>query len=121
MDDVIQAVQKTFDLSADGLESRSATTARQVAAYLAFEDALIVQSAIAHAFGLRSRGGVSSLVATCRAAIAANSELRESRRPLPQSHAPPPAPAESSARRVHLSIPPSPPRRHAASVKPRSR
>lgn len=79
------------------LQSRSAATARQVAAYLAFEDGLIVQSAIAHALGLRSRGGVSSLVARCRAAIAANSEFRElvaacrsrmRRRPPPPS--PPP-------------------------------
>jgi putative transposase len=95
MEDVLEAVQKTFDLSTEAMPSRSATTARQVAAYLAFEDGLIVQSAIARALGLRSRGGVSSLVSRCRAAISANAEFRDlvtACRSRMHRRAPPPSP-----------------------------
>jgi hypothetical protein len=66
LNDVGEAVRATFDLSSEGLLTRSAVTPRNVAAFLAFEDGLIGQTAIAHALGLRSRGGVSSLIARCR-------------------------------------------------------
>jgi hypothetical protein len=36
MTDIREAVQKAFDLSTEGIQSRSAITTRQVAAYLAF-------------------------------------------------------------------------------------
>ena len=65
MDDVLEAVSATFDIKPEEIRQRSATTARQVAAWLAFEEGLIRQSEIAVALGIR-RSRVSSLVIGCR-------------------------------------------------------
>lgn len=64
LDDVFQAVDTTV---ADANESRGC--ARKVGAFLAAEDALALQSEIATALGIRSRGRVSSLVSACRASL----------------------------------------------------
>lgn len=65
MEDVLEAVNATFDLATGAIQQRSATKARQVAAWLAFEEGLIRQSEIAVALGIR-RGRISSLVSSCR-------------------------------------------------------
>ena len=65
MDDVLEAVSATFDIKPEEIRQRSAGTARQVAAWLAFEEGLIRQSEIAVALGIR-RSRVSSLVIGCR-------------------------------------------------------
>jgi putative transposase len=67
MEDVLEAVSVTFDIKPEEIRQRSATTARQVAAWLAFEEGLIRQSEIAAALGIR-RSRVSSLVSGCRRA-----------------------------------------------------
>ncbi len=67
MDDVLEAVSITFDIKPDDIRQRSATTARQVAAWLAFEEGLIRQLEIGEALGIR-RSRVSSLVSHCRGA-----------------------------------------------------
>lgn len=67
MQDVIEAVAVTFDIKPEEIRQRSATTARQVAAWLAFEEGLVRQSEIAAALGIH-RSRVSSLVAGCRRA-----------------------------------------------------
>lgn len=67
MDDVIEAVAKTFDITADQIRDRSATTAREVAVWLAFQEGLVRQSEIAAALGIH-RSRVSALVGRCRSA-----------------------------------------------------
>jgi predicted XRE-type DNA-binding protein len=67
MEDVLEAVTAAFDIKPEEIRQRSAGTARQVAAWLAFEEGLIRQSEIAAALGIR-RSRVSSLVSGCRRA-----------------------------------------------------
>lgn len=67
MEDVLEAVAVTFDVSPERIRERSSTTAREVAAWLAFEEGLVRQSEIAEALGIR-RSRVAALIGKCRRA-----------------------------------------------------
>jgi putative transposase len=77
--DILTVVARTFDLSVDLLRSGHATTstARGVAAFLAFEDGLYRQTDIADAVGIRGRSTISGVVRRCRDALSTNVNFRQ--------------------------------------------
>jgi hypothetical protein len=77
LEDVVEAVAQTFDVTADQFAERRGGIERQIVAYLAFEDGLIPLRKIARRLGGTSAGGISSLAKRCRLELPDDPELRE--------------------------------------------
>ena len=79
MSDIVAVVAETFDSTVHRVQSptRRASTAKSVAAFLAFEDGLYRQSDIGAALGIRGRSTVSSVVRRCRDALPTNNALHQ--------------------------------------------
>lgn len=79
MIDIVAVVAETVHSTVDQLLSpaRGASTAKSVAAFIAFEDGLYRQSDIGAALGIRGRSTVSSAVRRCRDALGTNSPLHD--------------------------------------------
>ena len=75
LEDVIDAVAKTFDTTAEAMKKRHGTLERRLLAWLAFEDGLIPLRRIAAQLGLTSAGGISKLVSRCREEVGQNPEV----------------------------------------------
>jgi len=101
LEDVVDAVAKTFDTTAELIRQSHGTLERRIVAYLAFEDGLVPLRSIAGKLGLTSAGGISRLVSHCRRELAQSAEVlalaeacrgRMRRRPPPfllPAHTPP--------------------------------
>jgi putative transposase len=77
LDDVIEAVASTFDTTPEMIKSERGTLARRMVAWFAFEEAMVPLRKIAKELGVRSAGGMSSLVARFRAQLANDATVRE--------------------------------------------
>lgn len=94
LNDIVETVAKTFDSTVEQLRSnnRQTSTARCIAAFVAFEDGLYRQSDIATALGIRGRSSVSAMIRRCREALAMNDQLEQlvnaCRRQLPRAPMP---------------------------------
>ncbi|HEY0141181.1 MAG TPA: hypothetical protein VGF48_09810, partial [Thermoanaerobaculia bacterium] len=75
LEDVIDAVAKTFDTTREAIAGSHGTLERRLVAYLAFEDGLVPLRRIARQLGLKSAGGVSNLVSRCRKELARDSDI----------------------------------------------
>jgi REP element-mobilizing transposase RayT len=75
LQDVIEAVAKTFDTTPEAIAGSHGTLERRLVAYLAFEDGLVPLRRIARQLGLKSAGGVSNLVSRCRKELARDSQI----------------------------------------------
>ena len=75
LEDVVEAVAKTFDTTPEGITASHGTLERRLVAYLAFEDGLVPLRRIARQLGLTSAGGVSNLVSRCRKELARDSGM----------------------------------------------
>ena len=75
LEDVVDAVAKTFDTTPEAVAGSHGTLGRRLVAYLAFEDGLVPLRRIARQLGLTSAGGVSTLVSRCRKELARDSEM----------------------------------------------
>lgn len=88
--DILPVVARTFDSTMDQLSSgrREHRSARNVAAFIAFEDGLYRQGDIAVALGMASPNGVGAIVRRCRDALARNEQfaqvVNECRRTIPR-------------------------------------
>ncbi len=76
LEDVIDAVAKTFDTTAETIRASHGTLERRILAWLAFEEGMVPLRRIAVALGLTSAGGISRLVSRCREEIARDPEVR---------------------------------------------
>jgi len=105
LDDAVAAICRTFDITDEQLRSprRTTATARMLAAVVAFDDCLALQSDIAEVLGLGSRSSVASMVRRGRDALARSEELRQlfdsCRTSMPR-RPPPPAPLREA--RIHI-------------------
>lgn len=79
MNEIVATVAEAYGSTVDALLSpvRGATTAKSVAAFIAFEDGLYRQSDIGAALGIRGRSTVSTAVRRCRDALGTNGPLRQ--------------------------------------------
>jgi putative transposase len=75
-DDVVDAVAKTFDTTAEAIETSHGTLERRLVAWFAFEEGLVPLRRIAKRLDLTSAGGISSLVARCRKGLTTDPEIR---------------------------------------------
>ena len=98
--DVLDAVASTFDMPADCLRTSEVGVrlAREVCAYLCFEDALVRQTEIATFLGLEGRSTASSMIRRLRSKAQSSMEIaglvdacrsRMRRRPPPPALVPP--------------------------------
>jgi len=76
LEDVIDAVAKTFDTTPEAIRQSHRTLERRFVAYFAFEEGLVPLRRIARLLGLASAGGISNLVSRCRKEITVDVELR---------------------------------------------
>ena len=113
LEDVVEAVAKTFDTTAEAIGHDHGTLERRFVAWFAFEEGLVSLRSVAKALRLTSAGGVSKLVAQCRREIAHDPEIcaladacrnRMRRRPPPFLF-PPVVPADT-ARHFHRAVRP---------------
>ena len=109
LDDVIEAVAKTFDTTAEEIRKERGTLPRRMSAWIAFEEGLIPLRRIARALGVTSAGGISNLVRRCSEELARDPAMRElaeacrarmKRRPPPVLQLPP-GRTPLTARRFH--------------------
>jgi hypothetical protein len=79
MNDILATVAEVVDSTVDRLRLpiRKASTAKSVAAFIAFEDGLYKQHDIGMALGIRGRSTVSSVIRRCRDALGTNSALHQ--------------------------------------------
>lgn len=78
LSDIMHAVSKTFDSTVEQITSdRKASTARGIAALIAFEDGLHRQLDIAMELGIRGRSTVSAMICRCREMLAASEHLNQ--------------------------------------------
>jgi REP element-mobilizing transposase RayT len=79
MNDIVATVAEVIDSTVDRLRLpiRGTSTAKSVAAFIAFEDGLYRQHDIGVALGIRGRSTVSSAVRRCRDALGTNSALHQ--------------------------------------------
>jgi putative transposase len=77
IDDVVEAVARTFDTTPATIRAERGGLARSLVAWLAFEDGLIRQPDIARDLGLRSAGGISALLGRVRTALSQDPALRD--------------------------------------------
>jgi putative transposase len=75
LEDVVEAVAKTFDTTPEAISGSHGTVERRLVAYLAFEDGLVPLRRIARQLRLTSAGGVSNLVSRCRKELSRDSEM----------------------------------------------
>jgi putative transposase len=75
LQDVVEAVAKTFDTTPEAITASHGTIERSLVAYLAFEDGLVPLRRIGRQLGLASAGGVSNLVSRCRKRLACDSAM----------------------------------------------
>lgn len=77
MSEIVAVVAETLDSTVDRVQAptRGASTAKSVAAFIAFEDGLYRQRDIGAALGIRGRSTVSSVVRRCRDALPTNNAL----------------------------------------------
>jgi putative transposase len=76
LDDVIDAVAKTFDTTPESITQSHGTLERRLVAYFAFEEGLVQLRRIAKRLGLTSAGGISTLVSHCREEIKCDLDTR---------------------------------------------
>ena len=74
--DVVDAVASTFDTTWETIVQTRGSIERRLVAYLAFEEGLIPLRRIARQLGLKSAGGISTLVSRCRVELALDSDTR---------------------------------------------
>jgi REP element-mobilizing transposase RayT len=77
LENVIEAVATTFDMTPETVLNGRGTTARMLAAWFSFEEGLVTLRRIAERLNLRSAGGVSRLVSQCRAQLQTDDALRD--------------------------------------------
>ncbi|HET8797408.1 MAG TPA: transposase [Thermoanaerobaculia bacterium] len=77
LDDVIEAVASTFDTTPETIRSEHGTLARRMVAWFAFDEAMVPLRRIAKELGVKSAGGMSSLISRFRAQLAKDAEVRE--------------------------------------------
>ena len=76
LEDVVDAVAKTFDTTVEAIAQNHGTLERRLVAYFAFEEGLVPLRRIAKRLGLTSAGGISGLVSRCREEITRSLEVR---------------------------------------------
>jgi hypothetical protein len=76
LEDVIDAVAKTFDTTPEAIAQSHGTLERRLVAYFAFEEGLVPLRRIAKRLGLTSAGGMSTLVSRCRIEIRRDPDTR---------------------------------------------
>jgi putative transposase len=77
VDDVLEAVASTFDMTPQAICESRGSLEQRLAAYFAFEEALAPLRRIGRKLGVTSAGHVSNLVARCRAELRSDPGLRE--------------------------------------------
>jgi REP element-mobilizing transposase RayT len=79
LNDIIEAVAKTFDATVEQVQSRSrqVSMARSVVAFIGFEDGLYRQSEIAAVLRIGGRSSVSAMIRRCRNAVATNDQFAQ--------------------------------------------
>ena len=109
LDDVLEAVARTFDTTPTSIVEGHGTLERRLTAYLAFEEGLVPLRTIARRLLLSSAGGISGMVSRCRQELIRDAEIRElseackrrmRRRPPPPLLLPPSRPPVT-ARQFH--------------------
>lgn len=76
LEDVLTAVAQTFDTTVEAIQKSRGTLARRTVAYFAFEEGLLTLQKIAEQLNVRSRGGISGLIARFRREIATDPDIR---------------------------------------------
>jgi putative transposase len=76
LDDVLTAVAQTFDTTVDEILESRGTLERRMVGYFAFEEGLLTLHKIAEKLKVRSRGGMSGLVARFRREITTDPDIR---------------------------------------------